>query len=269
MEVIKSQSNDFSKIKNIVWLASDGIITNPRGSIEKMENLPKLDYSFINVRDYYTKDRKIVHYISSYGCPYACTFCAEPEHSLRKWNGKTIEIMVDEFISIHETTGCDRISFVDPNMSSNPWKVIALCKLLIDVRNPVLFNCNMRAKDIVFMMKKVDVSLLYKAGFRRIFVGVESGSDSQLKVLKKSSNSNDHFNAIMALDKAGIEVQASFIHDLPNESFEQAMETLELSKKLINLNTQVRINPTTFICHFQEQNCLTISQKAVKINLTM
>ena len=50
----------------------------------------------------------------------------------------------------------------------------------------------------------------------------------------------------MLLDEAGIEVQASFIHDLPNESQEEAQATIDLARKLL----KVRVPGSSQSHHF-------------------
>jgi anaerobic magnesium-protoporphyrin IX monomethyl ester cyclase len=228
---------DLATVPSISYRDGDEVRTTRTQTIRNLDGLPPIDYGYVDVSDYFTEDRRIVQYVSSYGCPYACTFCAEPTHSLRRWNGMSPERMLADIHRIAERYAPERISFVDPNFSSQPSRVAELAKLLATSGAPMGLNCNMRARDVLMLRKLISLDLLREAGFRRIFVGVESGSDQTLKLLKKASTANQHVEAILALDAAGIEVQASFIHDLPGESMADAAETLDVAEQLIGVKT--------------------------------
>ena len=231
-------SGTLEEIPNIVYRSPRGIVTNQLQFITEMDQLPPVNYDLVDVPSYYNETRRIVHYISSYGCPYACTFCAEPIHSQRRWNGFSVERIISDLMRINSRYRPDRVSFVDPNMSTNPRKVVELVGQLIEAGGNIGINCNMRGRDIIMISQLMSVKKLYDAGFRRIFIGVESGSNSQLQKLNKSSTAENHLQAVTMLDDVGIEVQASFIHDLPNETEEEAVETIDLARKLINVRTQ-------------------------------
>ncbi|WP_431944771.1 B12-binding domain-containing radical SAM protein [Micromonospora marina] len=224
-------------VPGLTFREGDTIRRNPPRTIRDLDRLLPLDYSHVPVREYFTPQRRIVQYISSYGCPYACTFCAEPAHSLRRWNGFSPERILRDLRRIEETYRPDRVSFVDPNFSTQPRRVAELVKLLVADDNSLGINCNMRARDVLMVRRLVPLELLAAAGFRRIFIGVESGSDDTLDLLRKSSTAEQHVEAILALDAVGIEVQASFIHDLPDETDAQAEETIAVAEQLIDLRT--------------------------------
>jgi len=230
---------DLAAIPNISYVdPSDGQVrSGPRRKVDFLDALPQLDYSFVDVPSYFTADRRVVQYVSSYGCPYACTFCAEPAHSGRRWRGFPVPRVVSDLFDIQGTYRPDRVSFVDPNMSSQPGRIVDLCRELIRRGSPVLINCNMRSRDVLSIAKELPLSLMREAGFRRVFIGVESGDDEQLASLRKSARASDHYTAIQALDAAGIEVQMSFIHDLPGETADQAAATIELAEALLDVTT--------------------------------
>jgi radical SAM superfamily enzyme YgiQ (UPF0313 family) len=225
-------------VVNVSYLDPDGqVVENQRAKIDFLDELPPLDYDFVDVGAYFTADRRIVQYISSYGCPYSCTFCAEPAHSGRRWRGFPVARVVADLQRIVELYQPERVSFVDPNMSSQPARVAELAVELVAAGSPVGINCNMRSRDVLEIAKLVPIEVLRQAGFRRVFIGVESGDDGQLKALKKAATSSGHEQAITLLDEAGIEVQMSFIHDLPGETREQAEATIDLARSLLKVRT--------------------------------
>ncbi|MFF3389995.1 B12-binding domain-containing radical SAM protein [Streptomyces sp. NPDC002669] len=230
---------DIGDIPNVSYRDENGKVKqNRRTKIDFLDELPPMDYSFVEVPKYYVPGRQTLQYISSYGCPYACTFCAEPAHSLRRWRGFSVERVVQDMKRLDDLYHPRMISFVDPNISSQPARVAALAEALILAGSRVPILCNMRSRDVLEIEKIIPLDRLRAAGFRKIFIGIESGDDEQLKSLKKSATASFHHQAVMALDRAEIEVQMSFIHDLPEESDAQAKATLELAENLLDVKTR-------------------------------
>jgi hypothetical protein len=125
---------------------------------------------------------------------------------------------------------------VDPNFSSSPPRVVQIVEALIDVDNKQKISCNMRASDVVRIADITDLGRLKLAGFERIFMGLESGSDRMLKgVLQKDSCVENAVRACRLLDEAGIEQFSSFIHDIPTETDEDSAETINLARILATL----------------------------------
>lgn len=228
---------EIDDIPNLIYPEGDTIRRANPASINYLDELSPVDYRFVPVESYYTPQRRIVHFISSYGCPYACTFCAEPQHSSRRWRGLSPERLCSDMSRVQETYAPDRISLVDPNFSTQPARVVGFVEEVERHRPNLQINCNMRARDVLMVSDRMDLSRLYEAGFRRIFIGVESGSDASLKMLKKASTADEHYRAVTALDRHGIEVQASFIHDLPFEEPADAQATLDLAERLLEVRT--------------------------------
>jgi len=69
-------------------------------------------------------------------------------------------------------------------------------------------------------------------GFRKVFIGVESGSDCMLARLRKGAHTADVVRACELLDSAGIRFHTSFLHDVPEESDEDSAGTFRLAETL-------------------------------------
>jgi len=211
------------------------VIVTPRGAAVEMNDLPPLDYSLIDPRAYYTERDQKIPYISSYGCPFACTYCSEPATSGRTWTGLDPRRIVNEGATLWDRYAPQAIDFMDPNFSSRPARVVAFVEEAVKRGNGAQYMCNMRARDVAVLSKMIDPTELRRAGFTRIFIGVESGSDRMLDALKKGARVSDTITATQALARADIEVHVSFMHDLPEEDEEDSIATMELAKLLATL----------------------------------
>jgi radical SAM superfamily enzyme YgiQ (UPF0313 family) len=216
----------------------DGVTGTPYEIVD-MNELPPMNYDLVDVEGYYNEHRRAISYISSYGCPYACTYCAEPTNSMRKWRPLAPERVVREVAALAWRHRPDVISFLDPNFSSNAKRVVDVVTNLEHSPLPagVELLANMRARDIVRLSQVLDLNRLREVGFQRIFIGVESGSDRMLTAMKKGCTRQDAIDACRALDAAGIASLTSWMHDLPGETEDDNQETLSLSRLLGQLPT--------------------------------
>jgi radical SAM superfamily enzyme YgiQ (UPF0313 family) len=224
-----------AEVPNLVYRDGPRIVTTSYERQGDMNDLPSMDYSLIDVPRYFVDGERFIDYVSSYGCPYACTFCAEPSHSLRRWRGLSPERVVDELVALHERYRPDRVNIQDPNFSSNPARVAAIAREMHHRGLEFNLLCDMRTRDVVRVAEKIDLVELREIGFKRIFIGVESGSDRMLKLIRKGSTTADAITACRLLDAAGIQSMTSFIHDFPQETVEDSEQTLDLATQLCQL----------------------------------
>src|SRR6266545_4602279 len=151
----------------------EGVTTTPYAIVD-MNDLPPMNYELVDVEAYYNEHRRAISYISSYGCLYACTYCAEPTNSMRKWRPLEPRRVVTEVAGLAWRHHPDFISFLDPNFSSNAKRVVDIVEDLENDPLPdgVELLANMRAHDIVRLTRIVDLNRLRGVGFQRIFIGV-------------------------------------------------------------------------------------------------
>src|SRR5262249_46903949 len=105
-----------------------------------------------------------IPYISSYGCPYACSFCAEPNQALGKWRGRSPRQMADDLAALRADYAPRRINIYDPNFCSSVRRVIEFVDLTIDEELDMEKSCDMRATDVLRMARNMDLSRLRRAG---------------------------------------------------------------------------------------------------------
>jgi radical SAM superfamily enzyme YgiQ (UPF0313 family) len=226
-----------ASVPNLAFHDQAGLlIDNPIRPVH-MSALPPMNYGLIDLHAY-LKQRSVIHYISSYGCPYACTFCSEPSQSLRRWSELGPDRLCDEFQHLWETYRPERISLIDPNFSTNPSRVVELVSEMQRRGLKICLNATMRARDVRMIAKRIDLNELREVGFSTIFIGIESGSDRMLKSLRKAATAEDMLVGCVLAHEAGIHVRSSFMHDLPGETEEDSDKTFELVEKICPLNNR-------------------------------
>lgn len=120
------------------------------------------------------------YYLFCRGCPFSCEYCNNAVFgiSYRKRSPENVLLEVEQALSL----GYDRIHFADDVFTLNKKRIIRLCEEIKKVGLHFKWECLGRVdsidRDIATAMKD--------AGCDRIFFGIESGSDSVLKMMKKN-----------------------------------------------------------------------------------
>lgn len=154
----------------------------------------------------------IVQY--SRGCPYMCDFCDVTALFGRRPRTKTAAQMIAELEALGDLDRFDLVVFADDNLIGNK-------KLLKSDLLPALIEWRRRKHPAVGFATQVTINLaddtelmdlMRQAGFRHIFVGIETPDEVGLLACKKSQNTRRNMlDNVRALHQAGFLVTAGFI----------------------------------------------------------
>jgi radical SAM superfamily enzyme YgiQ (UPF0313 family) len=160
--------------------------------------------------------------ITSRGCPGECIFCDQDI-----WVGKlrfhSSEYVLQEIDDIRDKTGIDRILFLDDTLTANRERMLEICEGL--ARRNVIWRGWTRADCI-------DPELLgymKDSGCYSLCVGIESGSDTILRNIKKGITVEQNRQAITYIGAAGIKCRVSIMIGNPGETY----ETIEATKQFM------------------------------------
>lgn len=226
--------NYSDKVKGLVYRQGNEIInTGMPDLINNLDDLPFIDYSFINM-----KMMKKVDIDAGRGCPFGCTFCSTKSFWNRKFRLKSPERIVREIQMLKEDYGINHFSLTHDLFTANKKKVMQFCKLLDENNLDITWGCSSRADTLDEEMIKV----MSASGCERIFLGVESGSPRMQKIINKNLKLEKLLDTVRNLKLNNIEFVLSFIYGFPEETVEDVNMTLELIDKLfraslINFNS--------------------------------
>jgi anaerobic magnesium-protoporphyrin IX monomethyl ester cyclase len=182
--------------------------------IEDLDSLPLPDRSFLNPDTYGTQWYgfslpilpRFTTTSSSRGCLYNCTFCAGVKMCQNRLRTRSAEHVMAELVSLAQA-GYEFVIFFDDNFTGELSRVDKLCRLII--AQPL--NLSLAFAGTLNHLPDSTLHLMHRAGFDLVFVGVESGSDAQLRRYHKPSASNILAADITRAKKANIITIASFI----------------------------------------------------------
>ncbi len=151
----------------------------------------------------------------SRGCPFNCEFCNVTTLFGRKPRLKSARQVVSELESLERAGWGGNVFFVDDNLIGN--KLAARTELLPALiewradRPGRTMSYNTQASINVADDPEM-LSLLRRAGFETIFVGIETpDNDSLVECGKVQNRRRDMVEDVKTIQRAGIEVQGGFI----------------------------------------------------------
>ncbi|MBN1186248.1 MAG: B12-binding domain-containing radical SAM protein [Bacteroidales bacterium] len=176
---------------------------------------PIPDYPLADISKYATAG---IQY--SRGCPYDCEFCDITALFGRKVRTKSSEQIIAELDQLFEIGWKGSVFFVDDNFIGHK-------KKLKNELLPAMINwMELHSYPFIFMTEATinmadDVELMdmmVRAGFNKVFIGIETPEESCLAECNKKHNNNRNLiGSVQAIQQHGIEVTAGFIVGFDND----------------------------------------------------
>ncbi|HTX17438.1 MAG TPA: B12-binding domain-containing radical SAM protein [Bacteroidota bacterium] len=171
----------------------------------------------------------------SRGCPYDCEFCDITVLYGRRPRTKTKNQVIAELEALYHAGWRGGVFFVDDNFIGNRNKLRKeILPAIIDwtVRrdHPFMFNTEV---SINLSDDEELMALMTKAGFRTVFIGIESPNPESLAECNKIPNKDrDLIAAVKKIQRSGLQVQGGFIVGFdsdPASIFQRVVEFVQES----------------------------------------
>ncbi len=160
------------------------------------------------------------------GCPFGCRFCAG-RHSpmLRHIRMRSIDNIIAEMIHIHRTYGITGLMAYDDELNVNR-SVVELMNRIAETG----IDWRLRGFIKAELFTDEQAVAMYRAGFRWLLVGFESGSPRILENIQKRATEEDNSRCMGIARRNGLKVKALMSLGHPGESHETIKETWEWLK---------------------------------------
>lgn len=183
------------------------IIGEVRPRTKDLDNLPFPDRSLIN-RDLYNEfllKRPFTTIQTSRGCPFECTFC------IRTYGREIVYRSIDNILAEIEKAifkyKIKTIRFMDDTFTLHKNRIIELCDCVL--KNGLEFNWSCLSR--IDTLDKEMLILMKKVGCKRIYLGIETGSQRLLDFYKKGYFAGSLKRQVKLIKDIGIEAVGFFI----------------------------------------------------------
>lgn len=169
---------------------------------------PTPRWDLIDLRDYVTMSVQF-----SRGCPYDCEFCDIVVMNGRVPRTKSPAQLVGELEALRRRGWKDMVFVVDDNFIGNKRRTKELLREIIRWRRRTRARMGFLTEASVNLADDPELSgLMVEAGFKKVFLGIETPSLEALTECHKLQNrGRDLVETIHTLQRAGLEVMGGFI----------------------------------------------------------
>jgi radical SAM superfamily enzyme YgiQ (UPF0313 family) len=161
---------------------------------------------------------KFRHYVTmsvqfSRGCPFDCEFCDIIVMNGRVPRTKTPAQLIAELDALCRRGWKDMVFIVDDNFIGNKARTKTLLHALIEWRQCTRPGIGFLTEASMNLADDPELcTLMVEAGFKKVFVGIETPSVEALEECRKLQNRNrDLVASVQTLQRAGLEVMGGFI----------------------------------------------------------
>lgn len=235
LESLKLKDPVFSEVPGLVWRDKGEVTANEPAMQEDLDSLGFPSWDLINPRDYFMsgsligKDTCVL--TCTRGCPYSCTFCSAWITAGKKIRKRSVKNILEEIEYLSGNYGIKVFDIPDENFTFDKDFVAGFCRAVISLNKRFEFflpngiRLDTLDEDLLGLMRK--------AGFRReVAVGIESGSERVLKLMKKNLSLGLVKEKVELLNRAGFRPIGYFILGFPGETKEDMEKTVAFALKL-------------------------------------
>lgn len=262
-------NNNLKDIPNLVWRdARRNIVINERNYQEDLDLLGFPAWDLIHPEKYgeaqhgaFFKKFPIAPIMITRGCPFSCTFCAGGLISGRKIRKRSVNHVLDEIKLLYEDYGIREFHIIDDNFTADreyAKEILArITQLNLDISIATPNGVRLDSLDEELL------GLFKKAGLYIISLGIESGSERVLRLMKKNQSIAQIRQAIKMIRRAGIDIAGFFIIGFPQESIVEINDTINFSLEL----DLVRANYFTYLPFPGTQSYAELEKRGELLNV--
>lgn len=223
------ENKDYRNIPGISYKKNGEYVHNPdRPLIEDLDVIPPFPYyMFEKDLDKYPSFSGI---FGSRGCPYQCTFCSARSISGKRYRYHSVQRVISEITILARKYKQGSVFLMDDNIAVNKKHFKELCDAIIKegLNKDVFFHGSLRGDNATDDI----LDMAYKANFRILYYGLETGSEELMKVINKGETVAVVEDAIRRSAQKGFSVATVIIFALPTENRKDRYNTMKFVRSL-------------------------------------
>ncbi len=167
---------------------------------------------------------KTTSIITTLGCSFSCDFCSKPVFG-SLFRRRNLDMVFEEIEQIR-ALDYDSLWIADDNFTLDIKFLTEFCQRIAGQN--IKWSCLSRVTGINEEITK----LMKESGCRRVYLGLETGNQDTLKLMKKKATLAEGQNAVHLFHETGVEVAAFFIVGYPGETVPAIEDTFRYALDL-------------------------------------
>lgn len=203
-----------------------------------LDDLGFPDWNQISPLDYpvapqgtFTRHLPVAPVIITRGCPYPCTFCAGKLISGNTIRSRSVDHVIKELTFLKDRFGIREFHVQDDNFTFHRDYVLEFCGKLTASNLDLAWACPNGIR--LDSLDETVLKAMERAGCYSVAVGIESGSQRILDLMKKQTALNDVILKVRQIRRVtSWHITGFFILGYPGETREEMEKTIRLSRRL-------------------------------------
>ena len=199
---------------------------------DDLDKIPFPDRSIVyQYKDYY--ENGVRNVLTSRGCPFNCAYCYNSSYKKMYKGQKTVryrspENIIRECKEVMQLYPTNMFFFADDEFSMNINRLKEIKDLYVkNIKLP--FHCQIR----IDLLNEERIKILKDMGCFSLTFAIESGNEEiRKKVLNRNITNNQIIEGCRLLKKNKIKFRAESMIGIPNETWQNVMETINLNLKV-------------------------------------
>lgn len=233
----------FASIGGLSWKQDGRVVHNGLGHMTPLDELPEMPYARVDLPKYlhrnYLGQRTVAHN-TSFGCPFACSFCAVGTMSHRRWLHHSPARMAATLAHLQHTYGVDAVQMHDMDFFISEERSAEFAARIAPLN---LSWWALGRVDVLMGYSDATWRAMKQSGLKMIFSGAESGSDAQLAAMNKGGKSSAGLTLELARRSRdyGIIPEFSFVLGSPPDPLGDVPTTFDFIRKIKAINPAAEI----------------------------
>lgn len=207
--------------------------------IDNLDELPYIteapDYfKWLNLEKLLIPDKSFAPVEATRGCPLKCSFCSTKQVWGAKVRRKSAHRLVEEMRAIETISSDSFFSLTGDNVGVPRIQFMRFCEDLVQISNKYTWACSLKLDRF----SERELILMWEAGCRGMFVGIESASQVTLNRVNKAASVENEVKNIRLAIELGFQIETSFIIGFPWETEKDLKDTYELHCEFLRLGAK-------------------------------
>ena len=224
-----------SAIAGIQYKENGATRSTPSRPFVDLDAEPPLSYHLVDLDRYRRRLFGVDHltFNSSRGCIFRCSFCWDPVMHQRTWRAMQPETVLDQLQRIIRDYGIRGFLFSDDHFFIDMKRARAIIEAIVTANLDITISKLQIRADTICKMDREFLDLMVRAGVKRFTIGIESGSQRVLDLIKKDMTVEEAIEANRKLAPYPIVPLYLFMMGMPTETPDDLRRSFQLADQLI------------------------------------
>lgn len=233
----------FSGIPGVSFKSDGRVHHVPAAPLAEIDPLPDWPYHRLPMERYlhrhYLGNRVAAHH-SSYGCPFACTFCAVVSIARRRWVAESPERVARVLERLKREYGMDAVQFHDMDFFISEARTAAIAERIAPLA--ITWWALGRVDELTRYSDRT-WQAMRASGLKMLFCGAESGSTDMLRRMNKggTATAEKTLELVRRAKSFNIVPELSFVVGNPPDPEDDLRQTLGFIRRIKALNPAAEI----------------------------